>query len=302
MRVVSLILILLFVSSCASSSKKKSLSVGTSLKDADWIEEADFKELKELGYNEKDDYFVVEDTRSSVLAKETLDRLGKPKLDISSSKGLDEALSLCYRGDLDEALRTLDKLYKTYKSNPSFWNVYGSCYLLHGNDKMALLFYNKAKNLDKNYIPALNNLGIIYLKQGQDQKALETFKEALRRKGTSNTPLFNYSFLQLRYGLHQQACPNFQKFYLQSPKDIDVLNALGTCELLSNNSSKAIEFYKSIDGDYLERPDIGLNYAVALKVLGKRDEAMDAFEDIDENLIKKDREYYLTVKEFIQRN
>jgi tetratricopeptide (TPR) repeat protein len=303
MKCLCFIIISLFLfSSCSTVSKKEKVDVASSVKDSDWVDEADFKELIETKYSQGQDYFNEGNIKSSALALETLDRLGEPKIEISKDKGLDVVLSSCYQGDLTEGLGLLDELYRKYKSNPSYWNTLGTCYLLHGNDKLALLFYNKAKNLDKKYTPAINNLGVIYLKKGKDQKALETFKQATRIKGSSKTPHFNYSFLQLRYGLHKEACDQFNSFYRTSPEDIDVLNALGTCELLENNLSKSLGFFKKIDSDYYSRADISLNYAIALKLSGRKDDAVDILEEIEEKILNKHREYFQIVKSFLEGN
>ncbi|MFZ8932553.1 MAG: tetratricopeptide repeat protein [Bacteriovoracaceae bacterium] len=295
-------LIIFLFASCSTVSKKEKVDVVSSLKDNDWVEDAEFKELAQTKYVLGQDYFDGGDIKSSALALETLDRLGEPKVSVSKDKELDAALSNCYQGNLSEALTLLDELYKKYKTNPSYWNTLGSCYLLHNEEKKALLFYNKAKNIDRNYVPAINNLGVIYLKRGKDQKALETFKQATRIKGSSKTPHFNYSFLQLRYGLHKEACSRFKSFYQSSPNDIDILNALGTCELLDNNLSQSISFFEKIDSDFYSRADISLNYAIALKLSGKKDDAIDIFEEIEEEILNKHREYFQVVRNFLERN
>lgn len=288
---------ILVLSSCSTTTKKvKSFEES---KDMDWIEKADFSTVNPVKYNDKEDYFKELELGPNVLAKESLARVDKGELDDFKNKDLNHALSYCYRGEFEDAFKLFDSLYKKHKEDPSYWNQLGTCYLLQDKDKMAILYYNRAKNLNKSYVPAINNLGVLYLKQGKEQKALETFKMAMNTKGAGLTPQFNYSFLNLRFGLYEKACPNFEGFLRRSPKDVDVLNALGTCELLKNNISKAISFYERIDSDFYKRADISLNYALALKVSGNSSKAKDIFEEIDKKSLSSERQYYLTVKKYL---
>ncbi len=60
---------------------------------------------------------------------------------------------------------------------------YGNALFLQGNRIDALVEYEKAISIDKNYAPALNNAAQVYALQGQYQKALEYVNQAIKLGG-----------------------------------------------------------------------------------------------------------------------
>lgn len=208
------------------------------------------------------------------------------------------ALSLCYRGKFRQGLDLLDGGYPLSKKNPRHWNQVGNCYLLQGKLQLALLFYNKARDLNPRYVPAINNLGVIYRRQGRDQEALLSFKKARKLNPRALTPLFNLAQLYLQYGRTKKARALYFSLYKRNGQDKDVLNGLATCYLLQGQVDKALSFFEALPEDSFEHPTISLNYSAALALKGRKKEAKSMLLKIDGLSSLELREYKEDVLRF----
>jgi Flp pilus assembly protein TadD len=264
------------------------------------VKNSDFKKIIPLVYRASEDFFdqvVPGDT----LAKESIARFSVNGLrNLSSSEDnqeMDDALSLCYQKKFEEGLAEFNRIYPKYKKYPSFWNQKGTCYYLQGNYKLALLHYNKSRDLDKTYAPPVNNLGVIYSEEGYDRKALLAFKQAADINKFSMTPIFNLAQLYLQYGFIEQAFNSFKLFYDKDPNDQDVLIGLANCYLFTQNVTSAIELFERVEEQRLREAYVALNYAVALKE-SDPSLAKKIYKGIDPQTIN-DRGYYTRVGQYI---
>jgi tetratricopeptide (TPR) repeat protein len=271
---------LLILSACASSPtslKKPSLSLrGISSTDEDysWVDQLDFDKKTEEKYKaDKDEFdFSSSDESAHALVKESLSSLSPSKLEETSGKSDDVLTKInvkCYQSKFDEAFKMADDQYVKFKNNTSYWNQLGTCYFLKLDYAKAILFYNKSRDLDKKFVPPVNNLGVVYQKQGKFQKALAAFKMAADLNTFSVTPTYNLAHLYLRFGTVGKALPIFQGLQKRSPKDTDVGAALASAFLIKGDYQSAVDIYGKLDKSILAKPEIGLNYAVALKLMNR---------------------------------
>lgn len=247
------------------------------------LKDSDFNVPTPVKYDSKNDYISKGSSKLfSHLDDESLFRYSKDEREELENKGsgLDKFMSRCYLSSFKEAFEMADTLYLQYKENPIYWNTMGICYFLQGNQRKAQLFFNKALGKDKDYAPAMNNLGVLYRKNGEDQKALEAFKTARQYNKFSKTPKFNIAQLYLEYGLASKALQEFYRMKKLDPNDVDVTVALATALLMQGKYALAVNEYQSIDSDFYERDDIGINYAYALYLIGKKDKAEDIIDDV----------------------
>ncbi|TDJ06229.1 MAG: tetratricopeptide repeat protein [Deltaproteobacteria bacterium] len=287
-----MVAVLLFSCGGAPTKKKKSMDF-------------DYKEKPKVSkrYNALNDRYAYSKGNKDALIQESMAR-AQSKI-LRRVAGDDDPISRlignCYKKDFNEAFEVADKYYESYKKNPAYWNQIGSCYLLRGEQKKALIYYNTARSLNPRYAPAINNLGVIYERRGEDEQALIKFKKAMRLNYAANTPRFNQANLYLKYGLHQKACPLFLGLDKEAPGDPDVVNALGVCNLLKGRYKSAAIKFAELDRDHFETPYIGINYALALQLSGKRSEAEDIIDDIDSGKLGNLKRYHQMVKNYISR-
>lgn len=95
----------------------------------------------------------------------------------------DEILSLKYEKKLEDAIKKAQLLLSEIKSDPYLFNLLGELYLEHSsieNREKAQNEFLKALNIDKNYTPALLNLGILKRTTGDYWNAIQYLERVLR--------------------------------------------------------------------------------------------------------------------------
>lgn len=291
MRILNLTLFL-FLISCASGPKKS--------KDLADIKDDDFKSEKAVTYKSGDDQLAnVKSQFSSVSNKESIQRIYKYDGDIELKGEMGTIAKLCYEKDYKSAHTIIKAVNKKYVKNPIFWNHVGTCFLLEGSRRKALLFFNKALSIKDNYAPALNNLGVMYMYESDFSRALVAFKKAKSSKSFSVTPRFNLANLYLNFGLYNKSINELNTLLSVSKDDVDVLNMLATAHLMKNDVKSALKYYASIDSELFERVEFGSNYALALFLVNNKNKAKDVLSDIDPKKVGSWAEYFTNIKKIV---
>ena len=213
---------------------------------------------------------------------------------------INKILLACYRKKFDLGFQMIDQLYKEYRKNPIYWTQVGSCYLLQGSKRKALLYYNKAREVKKNYAPPINNIGVIFKKSRFDQKALKAYEEAKRLSSFSLTPLFNLAQIYTDYGFIPEAKALFESMYRVDNKDPEVIYALGFISFVEGNYGKSVSFYNNLSRDYYKTAGIGANIAYALALNGNADEAKDILQSLDNPRSREEASYVNEVRGYVE--
>jgi tetratricopeptide (TPR) repeat protein len=277
---------------CSSADQKKSVRVENVTND-------DFKKPKVLAAKDIPDYYPENiPAASPALQDETLDRYTTDELKklADSSDPLLGISVLCSRKDYEKSFALASKVFNEYQKVPGYWNIVANCHLNQGSYRKALLFYNKALEINPGYGPALNNIGVMYSRQGLDQKALIAFERANKQAKFSKTPKYNLARVYLAYGLVDLALPLFQALHSNSPQDADLLNALGTCYFLMSDYQRAWSYYQKIPADLWENAEYGLNIAVTLSKTSRKAEGLKVLKNTQEPKNGKLRNYYAAVE------
>lgn len=286
-----LILPLIFLAACSSTKDKP--------KETEVISNESFKKERPLSNSQVQDFYQGNAAAlSPALQDETLDRLSNDELS-KINTSVDPLVDIsvrCARRDFDGAFAVAARSFDRYQKVAPYWNLVANCHLNQGSSRKALLFYNKALEVQKNYVPTLNNIGVMYARQGQDQKALVAFERAQKMGKFSKTPRYNLAKLYLTYGLAESALPIFQSLLNETPQDVDLLNAVGSSYFLLSDYGRALSFYQKIPQSQWQRAEIGLNLAITLKKLGQLKEAGQVFERIDSPKTADLKQYYASIK------
>ncbi len=212
----------------------------------------------------------ISEGRYDALANESLlrytDERKKPILKNEKSS-LHEILS-CHGNNFSAGLEALKNRFNSNKKDPEYWNHVGTCYYLQKDYLKAQFFYklstDAAKNENKEYPPAFNNLGITAVRLGHFQEAFEYLKTAKEMSPSLLTVTFNLSQLYLQFHLYDKAIALLEDLHRKTSEDIDVLASLGTGYLFQGNNKKTISYFEKIDPNYLKRIDIATTFALAL--------------------------------------
>lgn len=306
-KILPLLIILSACSATPSKNYRKSAAdekVKTE-EDYSWVDQLNFDKKTETKYQaDKDEFNISSEEDSHALVKESLSGLSQVRLDETAAKTDDVLVKMnikCYQNKFDESFKMADDVYGQYKNNTSYWNQLGTCYYLKADYAKAILFYNKSRDLDSKFVPPVNNLGVVYVKQAKFQKALAAFKKAAEMSTFSVTPTYNLAYLYLRFGTVGKAMPIFQGLQKKSPQDIEVNAALASANLLKGDYENAIQIYGTFDKQTLAKPNIGLNYAVALKLSNRPVDAQTVLGNVSPSTNADMREYAQSVEKFIRK-
>lgn len=273
---ILVLLITIALCSCATKSTKKQTYT-----DVDSITKESFIAPKTVNYNTRKDSLVKVDSElSDATNSESLYRAYLLDGDHSSATQMDELSKLCYEREFKRAYELAKSIQRTYAKNPIYWNQLGSCFLMEGHRKKALLFYNLALSYRSNYSPTLNNLGVMYSMEKDYSRAQISFEKAIRANQFSRTPRLNLSNLYLSFGLYQNAKKHLSTLESLSSTDVDVLNLSAISALMQQSVKKALGYYSRIPSNVYSKPKYGINYSLALYSDGQKDEARDVFNDI----------------------
>lgn len=284
---------ILFLAACSSTPDKPK-------KEAPEITNESFRKEKPLRNNEVADFYQGNTkTLSPALQDETIDRYTSAELAKikTTNDPLLEISMRCAVKDYDKAFEVAAKVFDRYEKLATYWNQVANCHLNSGSHRKALLFYNKALEVDKDYVPALNNIGVMYSRQGQDQKALVAFERAAKEGKFAKTPRYNLAKLYLTYGLSELALPVFQSLLNEAPQDVDLLNAVASAYFLESDYQRALAYYQKIPQSQWRRAEIGLNLAWTLNNAGKNDEAKKVFNQVKKPSGSQLKRYYASVED-----
>lgn len=293
---------------CASGTKTNDSEGRSSLSpeleaDLAAIRDEDFLPVPEVPFNIRQDFFP-EELVETPMARESLE--GKPEPVLRKISGstdpVGRIVSLCYRGEFIQAEQEMDRTYRQLKSHPSYWNQIGTCYFLQGKSRQALLYYNKALDINKTYAPAINNTGVIYYREGKHQRALSAFKEASQLNSFSITPSYNVAVLQLQYGFIDSAEQVLLALRRRNQSEPELVHALGTIALMKNDAQRAAGIYRTLDSSFYRHPSVGINFALALKMIGRPQDAMSVLSGVQTDKLDGLEEYYRQVEQSLRNS
>ncbi len=268
------------------------------------IEDKDFAKLKPQILNKSTDAFFERVGNYDSTSSESVSRVPDSLLDdlTESDDKLNEIISRCHKKDFARAFKMIDHHRASYLKHPGFWNAVGSCYLLSGLKRKALLFYNKSREIDSKYAPPYNNLGVLYLRDGKSQKAFTAFKKAGSINPFSLTPQFNLAMLYLRYGFVAKAEELLNSLAMQNDNDIDVISGLAVAKLFKGDYEEAVLHYSKLPANIHRRFDIGINFSVALKKIGRSQDARSLLANLEQGSGQIEQNYFKQVKIYVEKN
>lgn len=297
----ALILMSLFLLvSCGSGQKKKTIQEGQPQDEFSHLSNDNFVSPDPILLDETNDFF--EDADDDYLnSAESLQFAEEDDLEDYNESSIEGMMSLCYRRNFTEFQKTFSAINRQYRKHPGFWNAVGSCHLLQGNKKKALLYYNKSRDLAPKYVPPINNLGVLYMHRGEHKKALLAFKKAESMASFSITPMLNQVMIFTQFGLVDKAKKLAENLYRLNRDDPNVVSSYAYVSLLEKNYNRALNLYSSMDRDYRKNPKIALNFAAGLALNNNLDDAKDVLDDMRQPTSSLEKRYYSTIMSYINK-
>lgn len=185
-------------------------------------------------------------------------------------------------GNLDEALKHLDKALSLNPQNFLVLNALGLTYYMQGNFNRALESFQKCLEINPEFIEAHNNMGTIYLEMGFIDKAEEEYQKVLLDKTYSSKELPYYNLAKLYYNQNkiEQALDYIQKAINKNNRFAAAYNLKGLILEKLNNFSEAIKSYEQAIKFVPGEVNFSFNLAVALFKNREYNKAKNLFEKI----------------------
>lgn len=101
------------------------------------------------------------------------------------------------KGDLEKALLSFKRAYKTDSLDFHTNTFLGDTYYQMSNLKSALKYYNKAFRIDSNNYVLINNIGTIYYEMGEIEKCLDFSKSIIEKDSTNIAAWENLGYFYL---------------------------------------------------------------------------------------------------------
>ena len=102
--------------------------------------------------------------------------------------------------------------------------------LKEGKTNEAITEFQKAVQLDPNYVPARQNLGHAYDRQGRSEEAMAQYRKAAELDPKSSVVYNNLGVLYDKKGLYDEAIGEFEKALQINPGDATALKNLETAK------------------------------------------------------------------------
>lgn len=168
---------------------------------------------------------------------------------------INEIISLIKLGDLINAEKSAQNIYKKNLDNFKITNLIGTINLIKKKFNKAIIYFEKAKNLNPNHHAIYNNLGLVY-------KELKNYKEAISNFEYSLKLNKNYAGAYNNLGLifkdqfnFQKGLKNFNLAISCDPKFVEAYNNLGILMMGELNFNASINYFSKaieINNKYID--------------------------------------------------
>jgi tetratricopeptide (TPR) repeat protein len=222
--------------------------------------------------------------------KEVAKSINAVRTDVQKSKDLENS-----KNKAEEAMREIERLkkeLKLVKGNTTIQREYtnaikylsatdwfdkGEAFLQSNNLHAAIDAYDKAIELNPQFVEAYNNRGVAYGKLGSHQQAFDDFNKAIELNPINSMGYFNRGTAYGELGNPQQAINDFNKAIELNPRFVEAYNnrgaaygKLGNYQQAITDHNKALELNPTSAEAYNNR---GRDYGA----LGNHQQALNDF-------------------------
>jgi len=225
---------------------------------------------------------------------------------------INSAIELFSKGEINQALDTVQELFKYYPDDPLLLNISGACYAglgqldfavknykkaialnpyyakAHfnlagafqelGQLKSAVISYKKALEIEPGYAEAHNNLANVFKELKENVSAAKSFKKALEIKPDYIEAQYSLGITLQDLGQFETAIKHYEMVLAVKPDFADAYNNIGAAYLNLAQLDNAVKSYKSalkLKPDFLGAIN---NLGIAFYKLNQFDDAMDCYE------------------------
>jgi predicted O-linked N-acetylglucosamine transferase (SPINDLY family) len=156
---------------------------------------------------------------------------------------INEIISLIKLGDLINAEKNAQNIYKENLDNFEITNLIGTINLIKKNFNKAIIYFEKAKNLNPNHHSIYNNLGLVYKELKNYKEAVSNFEYALKLNKKYAGAYNNLGLTFKDQFNFQKAFENFNLAISCNPKFVEAYNNLGILIMDKLNFNTSIDYF-----------------------------------------------------------
>jgi tetratricopeptide (TPR) repeat protein len=153
---------------------------------------------------------------------EKANTLYKKALDLATVEFVKQYLKgaiLYTEGKPEKAAEILDKMLEETPQSKRAQHLRGLVALQMNDNNLALQHFNKAVDIDNNYIDALNQIGWYYVGQADYDKAIKYFNQVLYRDDYNVIAMDGKGYSLYKIGLNKEATPYLNEVIILQPQN-----------------------------------------------------------------------------------
>jgi tetratricopeptide (TPR) repeat protein len=247
-------------------------------------DQSKLKELEDVKRKADDAFAEIERLRKELaVTRSEADKLTKQK-EYNTASNILSAADWFQKGYNALEVKEYDNaiLYyqKAIELNPNFFAAYyslGIAYKLKGNFDKAIQSYEKAIELNPNFSDAYYNLGLAYRSKGDLNKAIRSYEKAIELDPKDFGSYYNMGFAYNLNGDFDKAIQSYEKVIELNPNCFDACYNLGVVYESKGNLDKAIRFDEQAIELNPSSSEAYNNLGVAYKSKGNFDKAIQSY-------------------------
>ena len=168
---------------------------------------------------------------------------------------INEIISLIKLGDLINAEKNAQNIYKKNLDNFELTNLIGTINLIKKKFKKAIIYFKKAKNLNPNHHAIYNNLGLVHRELQNYREAIFNFEYSLKLNKSYAGAYNNLGLIFKDQFKFQKAFENFNLAVSFNAKFVEAYNNLGNLMMDRLNFNDAINYFSKaikINNKYID--------------------------------------------------
>lgn len=151
---------------------------------------------------------------------------------------------------------------------------------LKGDFQAALEEYRKVVKLDSSYALAYLGAGEVFADMNMPQQAAASFRRAIDLSPNLIQARMALAAVYMGLGQYDEAMAELLKAREIQPKNLDLLGMAARAAMLKRDFNKAVDLFKELVSLDANNPGYRNDYATALMLSGRRDQAISEWEAI----------------------
>lgn len=178
---------------------------------------------------------------------------------------------------LDEAIKTIHKALDNPAIEVDYTLNYilATSYMLKKDNTNAIIYLEKALELNENHLPIMNSLASCYMSVKEYKKAEKLLLEAYKLDDKNALTAFNLGVLYQTTEEYKKALDFFQISYQLEPTTT-MLVSLANCALKAGEFAIACNVYKNLLSIYPNNSEYRFSYIEALENMQEYEEALNS--------------------------